>query len=44
VVAGDTYMPEFDLQEWRAHSVTDYPADKKNLYRYTLTVLDRKSA
>jgi dihydrofolate reductase len=44
VVAGDTYMPEFDLREWRAHSVTDYPADEKNPYRYTLTVLDRKSA
>ena len=44
VVAGDTYMPEFDLRNWRAHSVTDYPADEKNPYSYKLTVLDRKTA
>ena len=44
LVAGDTYMPEFDLREWRAHSVTDYAADEKNPYSYKLTVLDRIAA
>jgi dihydrofolate reductase len=44
VVAGDTYMPEFDLRDWRADSVTDYAADEKNPYSYKLTVLDRSTA
>ncbi|MDB5810691.1 MAG: dihydrofolate reductase [Betaproteobacteria bacterium] len=40
-VAGDTYMPVFDLQEWRAGAVTEHAADEKNPYRFKLTVYDR---
>ncbi len=40
-VPGDTYMPEFDLQEWRERSSQTFPADAKNRYGYTLKVLDR---
>jgi dihydrofolate reductase len=40
-VAGDTYMPEFDLQQWRAGAITAHAADEKNQYRFTLTVYDR---
>ena len=43
-VAGDTYMPDFDLQDWRADNVTPYAADEKNLFSYKLTVLNRRSA
>ena len=43
-VAGDTYMPEFDLRQWRAEHATVYPADEKNPYRYKLTVYDRAAA
>ena len=43
-VAGDTYMPEFDLQEWRAGTATAHAADEKNPYRYKLTVYDRIAA
>ena len=41
-VAGDTYMPDFELQEWRADKVTAFEADEKNPYSYKLTVLNRK--
>ena len=40
-VAGDTYMPEIDMQQWQAGAVTAYAADDKNPYSYKLTVLDR---
>lgn len=43
-VEGDTFMPQFDLREWRAGTVTAYAADQKNPYRYKLTVYDRKPA
>lgn len=43
-VAGDTYMPEFDLQQWRATAVTEYPADEKNRYNYKLTIYERSAA
>ena len=43
-VEGDTYMPEFDLREWRAGAVTPHAADDKNPYSYKLTVYDRKAA
>lgn len=40
-VAGDTFMPRFDLSEWRAGSVTPHSADDRNPYRFTLTVYER---
>ncbi len=40
-VEGDTYMPEFDLQRWRAGAATRHAADDKNPYGYRLTVYDR---
>jgi dihydrofolate reductase len=43
-VAGDTFMPDFDLQEWRADNATTFAADAKNPYSYKLTVLNRKPA
>jgi dihydrofolate reductase len=43
-VAGDTYMPDFDLREWHAGAVTTCAADEKNCYSYKLTVLDRRPA
>lgn len=43
-VEGDTYMPDFDLREWRAGAVTAHAADERNPYSYKLTVYDRKTA
>jgi dihydrofolate reductase len=43
-IAGDTYMPDFDLRDWRAGAVTKHDADEKNPYRYTLTVFDRAAS
>jgi dihydrofolate reductase len=40
-VEGDTYMPDVDLAQWHAHSVTAHAADEKNPYGYKLTVYDR---
>jgi dihydrofolate reductase len=40
-VAGDTYMPDFDLQQWQAGAVTAYAGDEKNPHSYKLTVFDR---
>ncbi len=39
--AGDTYMPEFDMQQWRAGAITAHAADEKNPYSFKLTVYDR---
>jgi dihydrofolate reductase len=43
-IAGDTYMPDMDLEQWRAGAVTTHAADDKNRYSYKLTILDRKAA
>jgi dihydrofolate reductase len=43
-VEGDTRMPEFDLAQWQAGTVTAHAADDKNAYSYKLTVYDRKAA
>lgn len=43
-IAGDTYMPEFDMTQWQAGALTAHPADDKNPYSYALTVYDRKAA
>ncbi len=40
-VAGDTYMPEFDLAQWLEVSVEQFKADAKNPYDYRLTIYER---
>jgi len=40
-IAGDTYMPAFDLGGWREHSRQVFRADDRNPYDYTLTIYDR---
>lgn len=40
--AGDTFMPEFDLGEWRETSRETFPADKQHAYGYRFAVYDRK--
>jgi dihydrofolate reductase len=40
-VAGDTYMPDFDLAQWHSHAVTAHAADEKNPFAYKLTVYER---
>ena len=40
-VEGDTYMPKFDLAQWREHSSQAFERDAKNPYDYRLTVYDR---
>lgn len=41
-VAGDTFMPPFDLGQWREHSSRAFAADPKNPYDYRLTIYDRE--
>lgn len=43
-VEGDTYMPEFDLTQWREYSAQNFSADSKNPYNYRLTLYDRVSS
>lgn len=40
--AGDTFMPEFDMAEWRQTSSKQFDADEKHAYAFTFYVLDRK--
>lgn len=39
--AGDTFMPEFDLREWRETSSRSYPADDRHRHAYHFAVYDR---
>ena len=39
--AGDTFMPEIDLSEWREISTQAFPADEKHAHGYRFTVYDR---
>jgi dihydrofolate reductase len=41
-IAGDTYMPRFDMGEWHARPPQSFAADAKNPYDYRLTIYDRK--
>lgn len=41
---GDTFMPEFDLGEWRETSSQSYPADNEHRYAYRFAVYDRVRA
>lgn len=39
--AGDTFMPEFDLAEWRLTHAQDFPADALHAYGYSHRIYDR---
>ncbi len=39
---GDTFFPEFDINDWKEVSREDHESDEKNLYPYSFVVLDRK--
>ena len=41
---GDTFMPEFDMTDWRETSAEDFAADEKHAYAYRLVIYDRKLA
>ena len=41
---GDTFMPEFDLTEWRETQVEHHPADDKHPHAYRVAVLEREPA
>ena len=39
--AGDTFMPEFDMDRWRETSSQSFAADEKHAHPYRFTVYDR---
>lgn len=39
---GDTYFPEFDINDWKEVKRIDNKADEKNKYDYSFVVLERK--
>jgi dihydrofolate reductase len=39
--AGDTFMPEFDMSQWRETSSESFVPDEKHAYPYRFTVYDR---
>ena len=39
---GDTFFPEFNMQEWKEIKREDHQPDEKNLYPYSFVVLERK--
>jgi dihydrofolate reductase len=39
--AGDTRMPDFDMNEWHEVSAESYAADDKHAYSYRFSVLER---
>ena len=39
---GDTFMPEFDMSEWRETSSEHFAPDEKHAYAYTFYVYDRR--
>ncbi len=41
-VAGETYFPAFNIDEWRELSRSDHAADHNNPYAYSFVVLERK--
>jgi len=40
--AGDTYFPEFNINEWKEIKRIDNQPDGKNLYSYSFVVLEKK--
>jgi dihydrofolate reductase len=41
--AGDTRMPEFNMNDWREVSAESFAADDKHAYSYRFSVLERRS-
>lgn len=41
-VEGDTFFPEFDLNEWEKKSELNFTADEKHAYDYSLQVWERR--
>jgi dihydrofolate reductase len=39
--AGDVFMPEFDMSEWKETSAQTFDEDEKHAHAYRLAVLDR---
>jgi len=39
---GDTYFPEFNINEWKEAKRIDCKADEKNPYSYSFVVLEKK--
>jgi dihydrofolate reductase len=37
---GDTYFPDFNEKEWKKVNETNYPADEKHLYSYSIAVYE----
>lgn len=40
---GDTFFPEFNINEWKEVSREDHEPDEKNLYKYSFVILEKKS-
>jgi dihydrofolate reductase len=40
-IDGDTFFPEFNIDEWREVSREDHSADERHRYGYSIRVLDR---
>lgn len=40
-IDGDTFFPEFNIDEWREVSCEDHAADARHRYGYSIRVLDR---
>ena len=38
---GDTYFPEFNLNEWKETSRQDHQPDKNNIYSYSFVIYDK---
>jgi dihydrofolate reductase len=43
-VAGDTYFPAFDWNDWRISSREDHAADERHAYPFSFLTLERKTA
>ena len=41
---GDTFMPEFDVREWRETSAQDFTRDEKHAHAYRFAIYDRASS
>jgi dihydrofolate reductase len=41
---GDTFMPHFEMGEWREVSAASFPADERHAHAYRAVVLDRNAA
>jgi dihydrofolate reductase len=41
VIEGDTYFPEFNLQDWKEISRFHHPADERHAYAFDFVVYDR---